>query len=233
MACLLTIETATPVCSVALSKDGASVFEKINVTGASHASLLGEYISEALNHARKRDWPVDAVAVSAGPGSYTGLRIGVSAAKGVCYGLAIPLLAIPTLKIIALSTLRSLAPSSPRPLICAMIDARRMEVYAAIFDADLNEVRETQADVIDANSYGDYLDHQAVIFAGNGSNKCRAIIHSPNAVFVENIYPAATAMIPLAEAAFARKEFADAACFEPFYLKEFQATTARNKVLPV
>jgi tRNA threonylcarbamoyladenosine biosynthesis protein TsaB len=230
MPCLLMIETATPVCSVTLSVDNEPVFDKMSVSGASHAAVLGLFVSEAVSYAKKQHLPIDAVAVSAGPGSYTGLRIGVSEAKGICYGFGIPLMAVPTLKILALQALQG-APPLTNPLFCPMIDARRMEVYAALYDTHCNEIRPVQADIVDANSYREYLEKQPVVFAGNGSDKCRAVIQSPNAVFLENIVPAARAMIPLAEESFARKDFVDVAYFEPFYLKEFQATVGRNRVL--
>ena len=229
MSCLLTIETATTVCSVALSVNNQPVFDRIETTGASHAAVLGVFASDAVNYARKNGLTMDAVAVSAGPGSYTGLRIGVSEAKGLCYGLDIPLIAIPSLKILALQAVHR-EPCTPATLFCPMIDARRMEVYAALYDIHLNEIRAVQADIIDENAYREYLEKQPVVFAGNGSDKCRAVIQSPHAIFLENIYPTAQAMIPLANEAFARKEFVDTAYFEPFYLKEFQATVARNKI---
>ncbi|MDR2804106.1 MAG: tRNA (adenosine(37)-N6)-threonylcarbamoyltransferase complex dimerization subunit type 1 TsaB [Dysgonamonadaceae bacterium] len=227
MPCLLAIETATPVCSLVLSVDHEPIFSRIEKTPASHAAVLGVFASEAVDWARKNGLSIDAVAVSAGPGSYTGLRIGVSEAKGLCYGFGIPLIAVPTLKIIASEILRR----RPADYVCPMIDARRMEVYAAIYDAGLNPVRPALADIIDENSYREYLEKRPVVFAGNGSDKCRPVIRSRQAVFLENIYPTAQAMIALAEEAFARKEFADVAYFEPFYLKEFQAIRARNKVL--
>jgi tRNA threonylcarbamoyladenosine biosynthesis protein TsaB len=227
MPCLLAIETATPVCSLTLSVDQEPVFSRMEKTGASHAAVLGVFAAEAVNGARKNGLSIDAIAVSAGPGSYTGLRIGISEAKGLCYGFGIPLIAVPTLKIIASKILRQ----RPENYVCPMIDARRMEVYAAIYDAGLNLVRPVQADIVDENSYREYLEKHPIVFAGNGSDKCRSIIRSQQAVFLENIYPSAQAMIALAEEAFARKEFVDIAYFEPFYLKEFQAIPARNKVL--
>ena len=230
MPCLLTIETATTVCSAALSIDNQAVFERIDTSGASHATVLGVFVSDAVNYARKNGWTIDAVAVSAGPGSYTGLRIGLSEAKGLCYGLGIPLIAIPSLKILAIQSVNHQSYPSPT-LFCPMIDARRMEVYAALYDTHLNEIRAVQADIIDENSYREYLEQQPVVFAGNGSDKCRAVIRSAQAIFLENIYPTAQAMIPLANEAFARNEFVDIAYFEPFYLKEFQATVPRNKVI--
>ncbi|GHT38854.1 tRNA (adenosine(37)-N6)-threonylcarbamoyltransferase complex dimerization subunit type 1 TsaB [Bacteroidia bacterium] len=226
MLCLLTIETSTSACSLALSVDGKPVFDRIELAGASHAALSGVFASEAVEYARKNHLKLDAVAVSAGPGSYTGLRIGVSEAKGLCYGLDIPLIAIPTLKIMA-SQVETPYRASLR---CPMIDARRMEVYAAIYDTHFNEIRPVQADIIDDNSYKEYLEKHTVVFFGNGSDKCRPVIQSPNAVFIPDIYPTAQAMIPLAEKAFAQKDFVDTAYFEPFYLKEFQATIAKNKV---
>ena len=230
MPCLLTIETATAVCSAALSVDHKPVFDRIDATGVSHAAMLGVFVADAVSYARKNGWTIEAVAVSAGPGSYTGLRIGTSEAKGLCYGWGIPLIAIPSLKILALQAASSKPYPSPT-LFCPMIDARRLEVYAALYDTDLNEIRAVQADIIDENSYREYLEKQPVVFAGNGSDKCRAVIQSPQAIFLENIYPTAQAMIPLAHEAFARNEFVDTAYFEPYYLKEFQATVGRNKVL--
>jgi tRNA threonylcarbamoyladenosine biosynthesis protein TsaB len=230
MSCLLTIETATTVCSVALSVENQAVFDRIETTGASHAALLGVFTADAVNYARKNNLKIEAVAVSAGPGSYTGLRIGVSQAKGLCYGFGIPLIAIPSLKILAMQAGKSEKFSSPT-LLCPMIDARRMEVYAALYDINLNEIRAVQADIIDENSYREYLEKQPVVFAGNGSDKCREVIRSANAIFLDTVYPTAIAMIPLANEAFTREDFVDTAYFEPFYLKEFQATVGRNKLL--
>jgi tRNA threonylcarbamoyladenosine biosynthesis protein TsaB len=235
MACLLIIETSTTACSVHLSLHGSSVFNQIQAEGSVHSALLGVFVAQAVDVARKNQLTVDAVAVSAGPGSYTGLRIGVSEAKGLCYGLDIPLIAIPTLKILASLALRyspyTFTDTQVSPYLCPMIDARRMEVYAAIYDTDLNEIRPAQADIIDAGSYQTLLDKQPVIFCGNGSNKCKEVIQSPNALFLDAIYPTAEAMLPLAETAYALGHFVDVAYFEPFYLKEFQATVARNKLL--
>jgi tRNA threonylcarbamoyladenosine biosynthesis protein TsaB len=227
MPCLLTIETATTVCSVALSIDKEVVFSRIETTVASHASTLGVFASEAVNYARKSAIRIDAIAVSAGPGSYTGLRIGVSEAKGLCYGFGIPLIAVPTLTIMASQILQQ----RPDSHACPMIDARRMEVYAAIYDPCMNEIRPVQADIVDENTYREWLETHRITFAGNGSDKCRPVLRSPNAAFLDNIYPTAPAMIPWAEEAFAREAFVDVAYFEPFYLKDFRATEARNKVL--
>lgn len=230
MSCILNIETSTSVCSVALSAHGEVVFEKVSFDGPSHAALLGVYVEEALAVMKRKALKLDAVAVSSGPGSYTGLRIGVSEAKGLCYGYGIPLLSIPTLEIMAATAIRQ-NNNVTDCLYCAMLDARRMEVYAAIYDSKLNVVRETAADIVDADSYVSYLKKGNVCFFGNGAPKCKEIITSPNALFMDDIHPLAVNMISLAEQAFNAGEFEDAAYFEPYYLKEFQATIAKNKVL--
>ena len=229
MSCLLAIETSTKVCSLALSAEGEVVFERINAEGISHASHLGVFASEAVSFAKKNNLKIDAVAVSSGPGSYTGLRIGVSEAKGLCFGFDIPLIAISTLQLLASQAILH-SHSTINSLYCPMIDARRMEVYAAIYDENLNEIRAVQADIVEENTYQAYLEENTVVFFGDGASKCKSVIQSPNAVFVDDIYPEAKAMIPLAEKAFAEKNFVDVAYFEPFYLKEFQATIAKNKL---
>ncbi|GHT79007.1 tRNA (adenosine(37)-N6)-threonylcarbamoyltransferase complex dimerization subunit type 1 TsaB [Bacteroidia bacterium] len=230
MSCLLAIETSTKVCSIALSVGGEVVFERINTEGISHALHLGIFVSEAVNFARNHQLNIDAVAVSAGPGSYTGLRIGVSEAKGLCYGFNIPLIAIPTLKLLA-SQIVYRVPRIAYPLFCPMIDARRMEVYAAIYDEKLNEIRQVQADIVNENTYESYLENNRVVFFGDGAGKCKSVIQSPNAVFLDEIYPEAKNMIVLAEKALTEKNFVDVAYFEPFYLKEFQATVAKNRLI--
>ena len=230
MSCILNIETSTSVCSVALSSEGEVLFEKSSFEGPSHAALLGVYVEEALGEMKKKGLRLDAVAVSSGPGSYTGLRIGVSVAKGLCFGYGIPLISIHTLEVLAVAALKEQDNAADR-LYCAMLDARRMEVYAAIYDASLKTVRETSADIVDADTYAAYLEKGKVCFFGNGAAKCREVITSPNAFFIDNIHPLAVNMIPLSEKAFAESQFEDVAYFEPFYLKEFQATIAKNKVL--
>ncbi|WP_455640124.1 tRNA (adenosine(37)-N6)-threonylcarbamoyltransferase complex dimerization subunit type 1 TsaB [Parabacteroides sp.] len=230
MSCILNIETSTSVCSVALSSEGEVLFEKSSFEGPSHAALLGVYVEEALGEMKKNGFCLDAVAVSSGPGSYTGLRIGVSVAKGLCFGYGIPLISIHTLEVLAVAALKEQDNAADR-LYCAMLDARRMEVYAAIYDASLKTVRETSADIVDADTYAAYLEKGKVCFFGNGAAKCREVITSPNAFFIDNIHPLAVNMIPLSEKAFAESQFEDVAYFEPFYLKEFQATIAKNKVL--
>lgn len=231
MACIIHIETATNVCSVAVSKDDDLIFYKEDNEGPSHAKLLGVFVQDALKFIKKEGLAPDAIAVSSGPGSYTGLRIGVSEAKGVCYALNIPLIAIETLKIMAhrINKENDFTPSS---LLCPMIDARRMEVYDTLFDNDLNKLKETSADIIDQESFANILEKQQVVFFGNGADKCKSILTSPNAIFLEDIYPRAKDMITLAKKAYDSKNFVDVAYYEPFYLKEFVATMPKNKVLP-
>lgn len=227
MACILHIETATDVCSVALSEDGAVLFSKEDFDGPQHAVTLGVFVDEMLSIADSHAKPIDAVAVSCGPGSYTGLRIGASMAKGICYGRNIPLIALPTLKVLSVPVL--LMDELPEnALLCPMIDARRMEVYATIYDRALNAVREASADIIDAESYKEYLNKQPVYFFGNGAAKCKEVIKHPNAHFLDNIQPLARWMFPLAEREYLNGTFEDVAYFEPFYLKEFVATVSKK-----
>jgi tRNA threonylcarbamoyladenosine biosynthesis protein TsaB len=227
MSCILHIETSTEACSVAVSEDGLAVFSKEDLKGPSHAVQLGVFVDEALSFVDSRAMPLDAVAVSCGPGSYTGLRIGVSMAKGLCYGRDLPLIGLPTLEVLCVPVL--LHQDLPEDaLLCPMIDARRMEVYAAVYDRALNAVRPTGADVVTAETYREYLDRAPVYFFGNGAAKCREVIDHPNARFIDDIRPLAKWMFPLAEKAKARGEFKDVAYFEPFYLKEFVATKSKN-----
>lgn len=230
MCTLLTIETSTPVCSCALSCDGEILVNKENYEGRSHASLVGLFVHEIMEYIREQDIRLDAIAVSSGPGSYTGLRIGVSEAKGLSYGLDIPLIAIPTAYIMA-SMMREKAEGNT--LLCPMIDARRMEVYATFFDQSLQVIRETSADIVEMGSYSDLLEEQKVLFFGNGAEKCRNVFTHPNALFFDDIHPLASGMVALAEKAFADKSFVDVAYFEPFYLKEFVATIPKNKVINI
>lgn len=227
MSCILHIETSTAVCSVAVSQDGTTIFSKEDFKGPSHAVVLGVYVDEALSFVDNHAIPVDAVAVSCGPGSYTGLRIGVSMAKGICYGRDIPLIGLPTLEVMAVPVL--LSEELPEDaLLCPMIDARRMEVYSAIYDRALKVQKPVSADIIDENSYVSFLDKHPVYFFGNGAAKCREKLTHPNAHFIDNIHPLAKWMFPLAEKAMALNDYKDVAYFEPFYLKEFVASTPKK-----
>lgn len=223
MSCILHIETSTSVCSVAISEDGQNVFRKEDYKGPSHAVSLGVFVDEALSFADSHAMPINAVAVSCGPGSYTGLRIGVSMAKGICYGLGVPLIGIPTLKILCVPVLLYHEELPEDALLCPMIDARRMEVYAAVYNRALQTVRDINADIVDENSYKEYLDKHPVYFFGDGADKCKGKISHPNTHFIDGIHPLAAMMSPLAEKAVAENDFQDVAYFEPFYLKEFVA----------
>jgi len=228
MPTIIHIETATEVCSCALSSGGKVLLNRENLNGQSHATSLGVFVEEMMQFVRDNGMKMDAVSVSSGPGSYTGLRIGVSEAKGLSYGLEIPLIAIPTHRIMAWMMKRE---AGPGHLLCPMIDARRMEVYTTVFNANLEVVRTTSADIVDKESYADLLEKQKILFFGNGSEKCKDIILHPNALFIPDVKPKASAMTALAENAFASADFVDSAYFEPFYLKEFVATVPKNKVI--
>ena len=223
MSCILNIETSTDVCSVAISDSGQVIFNKEDHSGPNHAVKLGVYVDEALSFLDAHGLPLEAVAVSCGPGSYTGLRIGVSMAKGICYGRGVKLIAVPTLELMAVPVLLGEHPEEENALIVPMLDARRMEVYAEVFDRALKVVRPIQADIVDADTYKEYLDKGAVYFFGNGAEKCMETINHPNAHLVKGIEPLAKNMVPLAEKRFAEGKFVDVAYFVPFYLKDFVA----------
>ena len=223
MSCILNIETSTDVCSVAISDSGQVIFNKEDHSGPNHAVKLGVFVDEALSFLDAHGLPLEAVAVSCGPGSYTGLRIGVSMAKGICYGRGVKLIAVPTLELMAVPVLLGEHPEDENALIVPMLDARRMEVYAEVFDRALKVVRPIQADVVDADTYKEYLDKGAVYFFGNGAAKCMETINHPNAHLVKDIGPLAKNMAPLAEKRFAEGKFEDVAYFVPFYLKDFVA----------
>ena len=228
MSCILNIDTSTNVCSVAVSQDGACIFDKEDHSGPNHAERLGAFVDEALSFINNHAIPLDAVAVSCGPGSYTGLRIGVSMAKGICYGRDVKLLAVPTLELLCVPVLLREIVTDDDALLCPMLDARRMEVYAQLFTRSLREVRPIQADVVDADTYREYLDKHPVYFFGNGAMKCKEVIDHPNAHFIEGIEALAKNMLPLAERRMAREEFEDVAYFVPFYLKDFVAKQPRK-----
>ena len=214
---------------MAVSVDGGCIWHEEDATGPNHAERLGAFVDEALSFIDSHAIPLDYVAVSSGPGSYTGLRIGVSMAKGICYGHDVPLIAVPTLELLTVPILLGRIEIEDDALLCPMIDARRMEVYAAIYDRALREVRPTGADVVDADTYRSYLDEHPVYFFGNGAAKCMETIQHPNAHFIKGIIPQAKYMFPLAEKRIAQERFEDVAYFVPFYLKDFVAGKAKGK----
>lgn len=231
MSCILHIESSTSVCSVALSQDGEVVAHTEDREGPSHAKVLAPMVEEMISMADSHAIPLDAVAVSQGPGSYTGLRIGTSTAKGVCFGRSLPLIAVPTLKVMAVPVLLYNDELPDDALLCPMIDARRMEVYTAVYDRALREVVPVCAKVIAEDAFADILGERPVYFFGNGAMKCKEVIKHPRAHFIEEIDPVAKYMMPLAERALALEETVDVAYYEPYYLKEFVTTVSKKNVL--
>lgn len=219
MGIILNIETATKNCSVSLSeKDKILVLVELNEGQFSHAEKLHTFILEVLKTAHKSMSDLDAVSVSKGPGSYTGLRIGVSAAKGLCYALEKPLISIPTLEILALQV-----PVQKDELVVPLLDARRMEVYSAIYNDAYLQIRQTEAEIIDGTSFETILNDRIVHFAGDGAEKCKEIIKHKNARFLSNLYPSAREMAMISTRKFKAADFEDVAYFEPYYLKDFVA----------
>lgn len=229
MALILNIETATEICSVSIAKDGQLLALKENMEGLQHAKLLTVFIETIFKENAVSIKELDAVAVSKGPGSYTGLRIGVSAAKGIAYAGDIPLIAISTLQAMA-KGLGNQNSFEENTWLCPMIDARRMEVYSAFFNLQNEQQRKIAADIIDENSYSGILVERPVVFFGNGAAKCKETIQSPNAKFIEDISCSAKNMTELSYRAFKNKQFEDVAYFEPFYLKDFVATIPRKNI---
>ncbi len=223
MTYILNIETATTNCSVSLSKEGETfVLKEDYNNNYSHAERLHVYIDEVLKEANISIKDLHAVAISKGPGSYTGLRIGVSAAKGLCYALNIPLIAIPTLEVLAQQI------NEKHAVIVPMLDARRMEVYSAVFDANYNQIRETQAEILDESSFKAYLDAGNVFFIGSGVEKTKHLINHSNAVFIEDKLPSANDMSKLAFEKYKKSDIEDVAYFEPYYLKDFIAIKSKK-----
>lgn len=221
MALILNIDTSTTMCSVALAKDGVVLAVQEQDGDYTHAENLTVFIQSVLESANLSLSAIDAVAVSKGPGSYTGLRIGVSTAKGLCYSLNKPLIAVDTLQALAYSVSKQKVENS---LYCPMLDARRMEVYTAIFDASNNVVQATSAEIIDEHSFVSLLQENVVCFFGNGAEKCKSILSkNKNAFFVDAVVTSAKNMVTLAEKAYTNNLFEDVAYFEPFYLKDFVA----------
>ncbi|MBN1650231.1 MAG: tRNA (adenosine(37)-N6)-threonylcarbamoyltransferase complex dimerization subunit type 1 TsaB [Bacteroidales bacterium] len=235
MGLILSIETTTRICSVALAQNGKLVSLREVNSKNSHAEILNGYITEVLEESHFSLSDLDAVAVSEGPGSYTGLRIGVSTAKGLCYSLDIPLINISTLYSLAAHTKTKLNEQllkNHNLIICPMIDARRMEAYTAHYRATLEEIRSVEAEIIDQDTYQELLKKHKLVFSGDGAEKYRELYkNNPNAHFYSDILPSAIGMIERAEQKFKAQDFADLAYFEPFYLKTFVAGIPRVKGL--
>ena len=229
MARILFIETSTALCSTALSEDGAIVFTRENAQ-RQHASLTAPFIKEMLDEKGLAVKDCDAVCVSMGPGSYTGLRVGVSTAKGLCFGAGLPLIAVGSLDTLVWQAIdEGLLPEGCKYIV-PMIDARRMEVYTAVFTPDGRQVSETEPKIIDSESFADILSEGNVLFIGDGAGKCSDVIMSPNATFIQAC-PEAKSMLTLATRRFDEKKFEDTAYFEPFYLKQFVPTISKKKII--
>ena len=230
---ILNIETSTSCCSAAITINGMAVASRENLLNANHASELPLFVDELLKEAKQQAWHLDAVALSQGPGSYTGLRIGASLAKGLCYGLNIPLLPIDTLQVLCASLNRQIEEDA---WLCPMLDARRMEVYTALYEQIANNEYQIldhgtiEAKIIDEQSFCENLEKQTIYFFGNGSEKCQTVIQHANAKFVSHIVPQAQYMGEIAEK-LSILDIKQMAYYEPFYLKEFVPAASHIKGL--
>lgn len=225
MAVILNIDTTTSVCSAALTAEGMILCHAEDFEGRNHAALLSGFIKKCLDFAADKELKLDAVAVSMGPGSYTGLRIGLSEAKGLAYALDIPLIGVNTLELMATRVMFSTDSVAPDSILVPMIDARRMEVFTAAYDFGLQEMMKPGPLILDENAYSDLIaTGRPVLLFGDGSDKAKAVIDAPNVTFVPDVVPLAVDMVALAERDYARRAFIDLAYSTPLYLKEFQAT---------
>ncbi len=229
MALILNIESSTSVCSVCLSKNGKKINGRETHEKNAHSKILTVFIEDILKEENLKAKELDAVAVSKGPGSYTGLRIGVSAAKGMAYGAGIPLIAVNTLLNMSFGAGQKIN-AAGNYLFAPLIDARRMEVYTQLFDKNLIPVNKTEAKIIDETSFSKELEENTIYFFGDGADKCRQIIKHKNAVFMDDMHPSSDFMIPFSEQAFKEKKFEDIAYFEPFYLKNFIASIPTKNI---
>lgn len=219
---ILNIETSTKNCSVSLANNGKTIIcKELSEAGFSHAEKLHVFIEEVLKESKLEFKDLSAIAVSQGPGSYTGLRIGVSAAKGLCFALEIPLISVDTLRVLASQA------NVKKGLIIPMIDARRMEVYSAIFDENQNKIRKVQAQILDENSFSETTE--TIFFIGDCNEKAKTVLNKNNFVFIDDkLFPSAKEMSKLSFNKFTNKDFEDVAYFEPFYLKDFLITTSKK-----
>lgn len=231
---ILCIETGTTVCSVALGNENGLLGYKELADSKSHASELSIFIQNLLKEISFNIKDIDAIAVSKGPGSYTGLRIGVSLAKGICFALNKPLIAIGSLDSMVHGVESYITEQivASNYFFCPMIDARRMEVYSALFDNKKNKTSDVSAIIVDTETFKLQLQSKKIVFFGNGASKCKSVISNQNAIFIDNFEPSARFMLPLALKAYKDEKFENIAYFEPFYLKDFVAIKAKNKILP-
>ncbi len=227
MGLILNLETATTNCSVSVAKEGVVLgIKEHNTPNYSHSEQLHVFIDEVVRDAGLQLTDLDAIAVSKGPGSYTGLRIGVSAAKGLCFSLDVPLISIPTLESLAHTT-----EADGYDVIIPLLDARRMEVYSAVFDTNRKMLRETRAEIVEQNSFASFLEKGKTVLIGSGAEKCKSILEHGTVSFKSELVPSAREMAQLSYAKFVAMELEDVAYFEPFYLKDFVLTGGKKKKL--
>lgn len=231
MSFILNIETTTNVCSVSLSENGKLIGIKESDEKNNHSATLTIFITEVLKKNKISAKELAAVAISEGPGSYTGLRIGTSVAKGICYANNIPLISVDTLQALAFGTKTDIIDNNL--LLCPMIDARRMEVYFSFFDNKINKITQTDSIELKEETFKDKLKNQKIIFSGNGANKFKEIINSDNAIFIDNILTSAKNMVELSYNKYINKKFVDVAYFTPFYLKSFIAIKSKKNLLGI
>ncbi len=231
MAVILNIETSASACSVALTAEGMVLAHQEELEGRNQAALLSDYIKYCLDFAAGKELGIDAVSVSMGPGSYTGLRIGLSEAKGLAYALDVPLIGVDTLKLLCCQVMFTRPDLTGEEILVPMVDARRMEVYTGAYDFALSSLMPQQPLILDNDSYSDLLaTGRKVLFFGDGSDKARDVIKAENAVFIPEIRPLAIDMIALSEKAFSEKDFIDTAYSTPNYIKDFQATRPKKMI---
>lgn len=230
MSTILNIETSGKTCSVALTREGVLEFDLENSDGMKHAELLAPFVERAMEEVKRKEWKLDAVAVSIGPGSYTGLRIGLSLAKGLAFSLGVPLIGVSTLKILAVKAMFRNFNFTGEEILAPMIDARRMEVFTGAYDFVLNALEGPGPMILDENSYASLLAEREVWFMGDGAEKAKEVIKSPNAHWIDGLNPMAKDMLALSEKAFREGDFLDIAYSVPEYLKEYQTTTPKCKI---
>lgn len=228
MATIINIETSGKICSVALTRDGVLEFDLEDTTGMKHAEKLAPFVDRALQEANRKEWKIDAIAVSIGPGSYTGLRIGLSLAKGLAFSMGIPLIGVSTLKIIAVKGMFRNLNFTGNEILAPMIDARRMEVFTGAYNFALESLWGPGAMILDDKSYSELLRDREVWFMGDGSEKAKEVIKSENAHWMDGLNPMAKDMMALSEKAFREHDFLDVAYSTPEYLKEYQTTTPKH-----
>lgn len=230
MANILNIETSGRICSVAVSSEGEVIYQLEDLEGQNHATRLAPFVSKCMEELARKELKLDAVAVSIGPGSYTGLRIGLSLAKGLCFGLDIPLIAVSTLKILAVKAMFRSFDFESDEILVPMIDARRMEVYTCAYDFALKEQMPAGPLILDSESYKDVAPGRKMYLMGDGSAKAKEVLTRPDVYFMDGIEAHARDMIALSEKAFRENDFADTAYCTPEYLKEYQATVPKAKI---